>query len=141
MSDPIDPSRLPKHPIVEAMIDKALEDITGMHNAASNNGNPVGESILATMLEAAERDADHLKYGYESITTFRDPASGAQIKIYRKESSIPEYNDVELAQIVGTIPGHASMTEVVRIVGAIKRVTMFELTDAEGNGARVFVTE
>lgn len=76
---------------------------------------------------------------YESMTEIHDPASGAKIRVWRREEELPEYADVEILAIFKCIPGGATMKEMAEILSSIERVTAFELTDKHGCGAVTYL--
>lgn len=78
---------------------------------------------------------------YESMTKAHYEHSGVTLRIWRRESELPVYNDffTELQTIISKIPGDASMEEIVKIISAVPRVTALELTDKDGNGAVIYL--
>lgn len=120
----------PKHPIVEAMIDRAVAEIAA--HEASANGAPVQESINVNML-------DDLKgLAYESITSAKHPESGAMIRIWRKSDILPIYPDMDLVGFFNGLLAGAPMLEIVKQLVKYPNVTRVELLDGEGIGAAIY---
>lgn len=76
---------------------------------------------------------------YESITEALDPASGARIRVWRREAELPEYQDTEILLLVARIPRYASMRDVINIISTLPRVTAIELVDPHKNGAVTYL--
>lgn len=71
---------------------------------------------------------------HESMSRVTCRQTGAVIRVWRTHREFVEYPDEEVLAIFGSIPGGASIPDLVRIIGSIEGVTAVEVTDSSGLG-------
>lgn len=71
---------------------------------------------------------------YESMTTISCPHTGARIRVWRSEATLPEYADEEILLLFKFLPEGAMMEDVINMISTLERVTAVELTDKNGLG-------
>ena len=70
---------------------------------------------------------------YESMTRVLHK-SGGTMRVWRTYDVMPEYADAEVIEWIKQVPATATMPEIVRHMGFLKRISAIELIDQNGLG-------
>lgn len=73
---------------------------------------------------------------FESLTVAT--AHGCQLRIRRKETELPEYEDAELKILLNKIPAGAMMSDIIKILSTVKRLVSIEFLGPDGGGTTVY---
>lgn len=118
---------------IDAILDKEMER------------NPESGILPREAVQASERGPFKLERPegapapfFESITQ-ATAANGARLRVWRREDILPEYNDVELQNVIGDLEANSTMRHIVKTIAALPRITAIEIVDPMGNGAVIYL--